>query len=155
MAAGITSCWPCWLQCHPALTGKELVGKYQRQTWPQREQSKTFTTVLVLLLFSTSIKKPQPLLETPHAIQTPVPSSDHPPAEPPSSAPCPVPGQHICCPPARPWRQTGICFSLSQPTSGWVAEGQSRRGVVPLLSRRSDRVSSLVLHQNPLRCWCC
>lgn len=50
-AAAIAACWPCWLQHHPALNGRRLVGKYQRQTWPRRGQSKTFTAFFIFFVF--------------------------------------------------------------------------------------------------------
>lgn len=146
------------------------MGKYQRQTRPQRGQSKTFIVFFLLFFFfPPPIRKLQPLVETSCFIQRTVPTKSlrqprrssrrllrpPPSLEPPSTAPCPASGQHICYPSARPWRQLGICFSLSEPTSGRAVEGQSRRGAVPLLSRRSDRAGSLVLHRNPPWHWPC
>lgn len=124
MAVGIATCWPHWLQCHLALTGKELVGKYQRQTWPQREQSETFTTVLSLLLFSTSIKKPQPLVETPRAIQTPVPSSGRPPAGAPMRSPVPRAWPAHLLSPSQALAPAGDLF-FPFPANIWLSCGEA------------------------------
>lgn len=159
VAAGTAACWPRCLQCHPALNGRRLVGKYQRQTWPQQGQSKTFTAVFITVISPPSNIEITTLVENqPEKCPRLVPMAargcrlPQPPGRwsPLSTAPWPTAGQHICNPSARPCQQLGICFFLFEPTSGRAAAGQSQCGAVLLLFGCSGRAGSLALPRNLL-----
>lgn len=86
---------------------------------------------LLLFCFPPPTRKSQPLLETSCAIQRNIPTRSCrgqlplPPWPSPELSPVPHIWPAHFQPSARPRRQRGICFSLSQPTSGRAAEGRA------------------------------